>query len=74
MESASTPTAPLPVPVPLAIGLDLVEHLVWVSPQVISEYGKSGVTAGKGGARGKGQKGDSGFFEGLRGIYWDHWG
>lgn len=53
--------APLPVLVPLATGLDLVERLVWVSPQAVSEYGKSGLTAGKGGARERGQKGDSGF-------------
>lgn len=57
-ESASTLMAPLPVPVPLATGLDLEEHLVWVSLQAGSECGKSGLTAGKGGARERGQKWD----------------
>lgn len=55
--------APLPVLVPLATGLDLVELLVWVSPQAVSEGRKPGFTAGKGGTRGRGRKG--GIFGGL---------
>lgn len=70
-ESASTRMAPLPVLVPLATGLDLVELHVWVSAQAASEGRKGGLTAGKGGTRGRGQRG--GVFGGLGGIYMDHW-
>lgn len=48
-ESASTRMAPLPVLVPLATGLDLVELLVWVSAQTVSEGRKEGLQKEKAG-------------------------
>lgn len=75
-ENASTPMAPLPVLVPLATGLDLVEHLVWVSLSILVwpylSMEKVGLQQGK--EQGKeGRKGTLDFWRVWENLH-DQWG